>query len=127
MSAMSLLGTCCKVNPIGIIDSLEDALSCAIGILQLETNKDSAIMRRTAVVLIHDLILGTSNSERVEFPNEYREKVVNTLKYVLETDNDLLVREQAQIVLDTIDELVQLAMSLFRSWWMITQAYLKIT
>lgn len=115
MSAMSLLGTCCKVNPIGIIDSLEDALSCAIGILQLETNKDSAIMRRTAVVLIHDLILGTSNSERVEFPNEYREKVVNTLKYVLETDNDLLVREQAQIVLDTIDELVQLAMSLLET------------
>lgn len=115
MSAMSLLGTCCKVNPIGIIDSLEDALSCAIGILQLETNKDSAIMRRTAVVLIHDLILGTSNSERVEFPSEYREKVVDTLKYVLETDNDLLVREQAQIVLDTINELVQLAMSLLET------------
>lgn len=115
MSAMSLLGTCCKVNPIGIIGNLDDALSCAIGILQLETDKDSAIMRRCAVVLIHDLIIGTSNSERVEFPKEYREKVSNTLKYILQTDNDLLVREQAQIVLDTIDELVQLAISLLET------------
>ncbi|CUM47176.1 uncharacterized protein AC631_02633 [Debaryomyces fabryi] len=115
MSAMSLLGTCCKVNPIGIIGNLDDALSCAIGILQLETDKDSAIMRRCAVVLIHDLIIGTSNSERVEFPKEYREKVSNTLKYILETDNDLLAREQAQIVLDTIDELVQLAISLLET------------
>lgn len=115
MSAMSLLGTCCKVNPIGIIGHLEDALNCAIGILQLEVDKDSAIMRRSAVVLIHDLIIGTSNSQSVEFPKEYREKVSNTLKYVLETDNDLLVREQAQIVLDTIDELVQLAIDLLET------------
>mmetsp|Transcript_7834 Transcript_7834/g.7763 ORF Transcript_7834/g.7763 Transcript_7834/m.7763 type:complete len:1022 (-) Transcript_7834:2373-5438(-) len=115
MSAMSLLGTCCKVNPIGIIGYLEDALNCAIGILQLEIDKDSAIMRRSAVFLINDLIIGTSNSQSVEFPKEYREKVSNTLKYVLETDNDLLVREQAQIVLDTIDELVQLAIDLLET------------
>lgn len=112
MSAMSLLGTCCKVNPIGIILHLEDAISCAIGILQLETDKDSAIMRRAAIVLIHDLILGTSHSDKIEFPNEYKEKVVNILKYILDTDNDLLVREQAKLVLNTIDELVELALSL---------------
>ncbi|EGV65740.1 hypothetical protein PSN45_003472 [Yamadazyma tenuis] len=109
MSSMSLLGVCCKVNPLGILYQLSDILDCAIGILTLETGKDQAIMRRSAVVLIHDLILGTSDTEEVPFPEEYREKVLNTLRYILETDEDLLTREQAQSVLDDIEELVQLA------------------
>ncbi|KAK6454265.1 protein required for cell viability [Scheffersomyces xylosifermentans] len=110
MSSMSLLGTCCKTNPIGILDHLEDALDCAIGILQLEKDKDSAIMRRAAIVLIYDLILGTSNTKEVPFPDNYREKVVNVLRYISESDNDLLTREQAQTVLDSINELVALAL-----------------
>lgn len=125
MSAMSLLGICCKVNPLGILENLNNALDCAIGILQLETDKDSAIMRRSAIVLIHDLIIGTSNTQEVEFPEEYRMKVVNILKYVQETDNDLLVREQAQLVLETIDELVKLALTLVDEGD--AYGYLKVT
>lgn len=109
MSSMSLLGVCCKVNPVGIIDNLENAIDCALMILQLEKDKESSIMRRAAVVLIHDLILGTSNSPSVPFPQNYQSKVVTVLKYVKETDVDILVREQCQVVLDTIDELVELA------------------
>ena len=57
MSSMSLLGTCCKVNPLGMIDNLNYALDASIGILELETDKDQAIMRRAAIMLIYDLIL----------------------------------------------------------------------
>ncbi|KAG2736612.1 hypothetical protein G9P44_000702 [Scheffersomyces stipitis] len=109
MSSMSLLGTCCKVNPLGIVDQLENALDCALGILQFETDKDSAIMRRAGIVLIHDLIIGTSNQKEVPFPESYRFKVVNTLRYVKDTDNDILAREQAETVLDSIEELSSLA------------------
>lgn len=114
MSAMSLLGMCCKVNPIGLIGNLEDALDCAIGILNLETENEKAIMRRAAVVLIQDLILGTSETDKVQFPEKYREKVVTILKYVASTDNDIFVREQAQKVLDLIEELFKLAMDMYQ-------------
>lgn len=107
MSAMSLLGTCCNTNPIGVIDKLTDALDCVFGILQLETSKDKAIMRRSAIVLINDLILGTSSSDKISFPREYQEKVTTILRYIVETDNDLLAKEQAQTVLDTIDYLIK--------------------
>ncbi|KAI5970196.1 hypothetical protein CANMA_000807 [Candida margitis] len=113
MSAISLLGMCCKVNPIGLIGNLENALDCALGILNLETNEDKAIMRRAAVVLILDLVLGTSETDKVEFPEKYREKVITILKYVASTDKDIFVREQAQKVLDTIEELFKLAMGLY--------------
>lgn len=111
MSAMSILGTCCNTNPLGIVRKLEEALDCAIGILQLETDKDSAIMRRSAIVLIHDLIMGTSKTDKVPFPRLYMEKVVVVLRYVQSNDLDLLVREQAQSVLDYIDDLVKIAMA----------------
>lgn len=110
MSAMSLLGTCCNVNPIGILENLENALDCALGILQLETDKEQAIMRRSAIVLIHDLIIGTSESSTNIFPSSYREKVLTVLRYTQQTDSDLLTREQATSVLETIEELVAAAL-----------------
>ena len=114
MSSMSLLGTCCKVNPLGMIDNLNYALDASIGILELETDKDQAIMRRAAIMLIYDLILGTSETDKVEFPQQYKSKVITVLRYVAETDNDLLVREQAQKVLATVEELIELAMELYK-------------
>ncbi|KAI3406498.2 hypothetical protein KGF56_000630 [Candida oxycetoniae] len=112
MSAMSLLGVCCKVNPLGLIGSLDDALDCAIGILNLEKTVEKAVMRRAAVMLIQDLILGTSETNKVEFPEKYREKVVVLLRYIVDTDNDIFVREQAQKVLSLIQELAKLAIQL---------------
>lgn len=109
MSSMSLLGVCCRVNPLGFVDHIEDALECAIGVLQLETSHDEAVMRRAAVVLIHDLILGTSDTSAVIFPAEYRPKVISVLKYSQEFDSDPLVREQCSMVLSTVDDLVKAA------------------
>ncbi|KAI5950335.1 hypothetical protein KGF54_005152 [Candida jiufengensis] len=113
MSAMSLLGMCCKVNPLGLIGNLTDALDCAIGILNLETSSEKSIMRRSAITLIQDLILGSSETDKVAFPEEYREKVVTILRYVAETDNDIFVREQAQKVLELIEELYKIAMEMY--------------
>lgn len=110
MSAMSILGVCCSVNPLGIFQSLELALDCAVGILDLETAKDSAIMRRSAIVLIYDLVAGTSNTDKVPFPQQYRQKVLTLLNYAAEQDNDMLVREQARDVLNYIQELVLIAL-----------------
>lgn len=109
MSSMSLLGLCCKTNPLGMIDSISDAIECALGILQLEKSDSDNVMRRSAVVLIHDLIIGTSNTEDVPFPREHQQKVFDTLVYILETDEDLLTREQANKVLEDIKELLELA------------------
>ncbi|CUM66064.1 uncharacterized protein PRCAT00003718001 [Priceomyces carsonii] len=110
MSAMSILGACCRANPLGIVDKLEDSLDCAIGILQLETDQKSSIMRRSAIVLIHDLIIGVSQLKLDIFPPQYREKILTILNYIKETDNDILARDQAETTLKTIGELIQLAM-----------------
>ncbi|CAH2354031.1 RNA polymerase II assembly factor Rtp1p [[Candida] railenensis] len=106
-SAMSILGVCCMVNPLGMIDNVGNALDCALGILKLETSNDEAVMRRAAIVLIHDLIIGTSNSPGLPFPEEYRAEVWKALEYIYSTDNDLLVREQAKVTLNTIEELAK--------------------
>lgn len=111
MSAMSLLGVCCKTNPLGILNRIENALDCAIGILQLETDVDSSVMRRAAVVLINDLVEGTSLTDKVPFPPEYKRKVWEILNYISSTDIDILTREQASIVLDYIKELLDISLA----------------
>lgn len=109
MSAMSILGICCRTKPLGIVGNLELALDCAIGVLELETTKNDAILRRAAVVLISDLVQGTSETDKVPFPSAYRSKVLDVLRYVLQHDKDILTSEQATSVLDYISELAQLA------------------
>lgn len=111
MSAMSLLGVCCKTNPLGILNRLDNALDCAIGILQLETDVDSSVMRRAAVVLINDLVEGTSLTDKVPFPPDYKRKVWHILTYTSSTDKDILTREQASIVLDYIKELLDISLA----------------
>lgn len=115
MSAMSLLGTCCKTNPIGFVGLLPDAIECALGVLLVDQHKDKAIVRRAAIVMLHDLILGTSDTDAVPFPQQYMQRVYTALDYIRGTDNDLLVREQAQLVLETIKELSLLAWDLLKT------------
>lgn len=110
MSAMSVLGACCNTNPLGMVSHLTNALDCAVGILALETNEQEAVMRRAAIVLISDLVLGTSKTDKIPFPPAYREKVLVALQYALAHDADMLVQEQAQGVLDYINELVAAAL-----------------
>lgn len=104
MSAMSILGTCCQVNPLGVLKGVRDALDCAVGILQLEPGAEKAIVRRSAIVLIHDLITGTAE-HNVAFPEEYKQKIVTLLRYVYENDSDLMVREHARSVLESVHQI----------------------
>lgn len=106
MSAMSLLGMCFKTNVLGVYSEIDDALDCALGMLQLETAGDKAIMRRAALVLIHDVIAGTSATDKVPFPKEYQRKVLVVVRRVKENDPDILTREHAQSVLSYIEDLV---------------------
>ncbi|ODQ79453.1 hypothetical protein BABINDRAFT_161851 [Babjeviella inositovora NRRL Y-12698] len=104
MSAMSLLGVCCKTNPAAISRHVSDALDCTLGILQLEKEQDAAIMRRAAIVLVHDLIMGSNGLDG--FPKSYGLKCLNCLRYITETDVDLLTREQAANVAELMRELI---------------------
>lgn len=102
MSAMSLLGVCLQVNAIGIQHHISDLLDCSFGILQLETKekKDSFIMRRAAIHLIHDLIY---NAGIDLFPSNFPVSKVNTLlEYIATQDFDILVVEQAQQLLEIL-------------------------
>lgn len=104
MSSMSILGICCKVNPLTVVKFHGDILDCAFGILQLETDKDSNIMRRSAVVLINDLIIGCLNGDTPLTPQD-QTKITTVLQYIFDNDNDLLTREQAKTVLEDIRDL----------------------
>ena len=63
-------------------------------------------MRRAAIVLIHDLIMGTAESN-VDYPPRHIGKTITLLNYISETDSDLLVREQARSVLEVIEQIGQ--------------------
>lgn len=109
MSAMSLLGMCFKTNVLGFVAEMADALDCALGILQLESDDSKSIMRRSALVLIHDMVEGTSMTEKVPFPRHYQRNVLLVVSAVQKNDPDILTREQAQSVLSYIQELVEIA------------------
>ncbi|AOA60437.1 Nuclear import and biogenesis of RNA pol II involved protein [Komagataella phaffii CBS 7435] len=108
MSAMSILGMCCKVAPYCIIDYITDALDCVLGVLQLETSKEQNVMRRAAVFLVCDLITGPAGLSGV--PKGYGSKVLISLRYIRDTDNDLLTREHAEKVLEIISESIRESM-----------------
>ncbi|KAG7896745.1 hypothetical protein OGATHE_002548 [Ogataea polymorpha] len=100
-SAMSLLGSLCRNNPLAILNHMEDIMDCVFGILQLETKTDFAVLRRSAIVLVSDIL---STSDGLQLLGKYGDKLDTTLKYIAETDNDYLAREQALSVLSLVDD-----------------------
>ena len=62
---------------------------------------DHAIIRRAAIVCIGDIV---SAKGGLNLLGPYGEKIESSLKYIVDKDNDLLVREQAKQVLYSIDE-----------------------
>ncbi|KAG7705977.1 hypothetical protein KL950_003553 [Ogataea haglerorum] len=100
-SAMSLLGSLCRNNPLATLNYMDDIMDCVFGILQLETNTDYAVLRRSAVVLVDDIL---SANDGLQLLGKYGKKLDTTLKYMVETDSDYLAREQALSVLSLIDD-----------------------
>lgn len=111
MSAISILGVSLKVNAMGIQTRIGDILDCSFGILQLEkdregskSNNNSFMVRRAAIHLLHDLMYNAGLSL---FPQRYNyEKLRELLHYVEESDEDFLVREQANILVMLTENLL---------------------
>lgn len=101
MSAMSLVGQALRTNASGLDKFIKDALDCSIGILELEKE---VVMKRSAVVLISDLI-SFGGLEIV--PRGYGERMKTVLSYVKVNSDDYLLIEQIDKVLEIIDELVK--------------------
>ncbi|ANB11722.1 Rtp1p [Sugiyamaella lignohabitans] len=93
MSAMSVLGATCEINPLGVGKYLPDIVDCAVGILTFEQSDDMAIMRRSAVVLIGSLAKGFETLDGI--PRREIDRVLTRIRYAKDTDNDPLVRVQA--------------------------------
>lgn len=110
MSAISILGVCLQVNAVGIQSRIGDILDCSFGILQLEKDKEgskmknSFMVRRAAIHLLHDL---TYNAGLSLFPERYNyEKLKQLLQYVKDSDGDFLVREQADTLIGLTESLL---------------------
>ncbi|KAK6868041.1 RNA polymerase II assembly factor RTP1 [Candida tropicalis] len=94
MSALSILGECVTSNIFAV--NINEVLDCCIGVLDLEK---SSIIRRAAIVVIHDVLVALSEKENIEFPADYRDRVKTALGYTAEFDKDYLTKEHAKKVL----------------------------
>lgn len=94
MSALSILGECVTSNIFAV--NINDILDCCIGVLDLES---SPIIRRAAIVVIHDILVALSEKKNIDFPVEYVDKIKTVLGYTAEYDKDYLTKEHAKKVL----------------------------
>lgn len=103
MSALSILGAIC--HETRVTDRLKrymaDIIDLILGVLTFEGSKEKAIVRRSAIVAINDLVTARNGLKLI---GRYGPKLESTLKYVAENDNDVLVRDQANGVLYNTDE-----------------------
>lgn len=106
MSAMSMLGLLCELNPHGLQEWLFDIVDCSLGILTFETSEEEAPLRRSAVVLTHSLVMGLEDLS--QFPASHVKTVRTRLEHARDNDSDPLVREQAdatvQAIMDISDD-----------------------
>jgi hypothetical protein len=102
MSAMSLLASVSKLNPLALGPYLGDVVDVAVGVLTFETGNDddSTIMRRSAVFLLASLAEGLPSLD--EFPSGAVRTVMTRLRAVYETDSDPLARSQAGSALSIV-------------------------
>lgn len=104
MSAMSMLGLLCELNPHGLQDWLFDIVDCSLGILTFETSEEEAPLRRSAVVLTHSLVVGLEDLSR--FPVSHVKTVKTRLEHARDNDSDPLVRNQAD---DTVQAILDIS------------------
>lgn len=124
-SALSILGAAVETNAPGLGPrTLTEALSTSLSILTLETATEKAILRRAAVVCIGSVLkslVGLGDDEKESESVAWKATVWDVLKdrvgevrrvlgYVRGSDNDGLVREQAGVVSENLEAVVE--------WWM---------
>ncbi|VEU19724.1 DEKNAAC100575 [Brettanomyces naardenensis] len=103
MSAMSITGSLCHglEEPEQLKPYLKDVIDLVSGVLTFERSKEESIMRRSAIVVINDLI---TSKDGLRLVGPYGPKLETMLQYIAENDVDLLVRQQAKEVLYATDE-----------------------
>lgn len=120
-SALSILGAAVETNAPGLGPRiLTEALSTSLSILTLETKAERAILRRAAVVCIGSVLksLVGMNGDEKEDHGAWRTAVWDVVKnrageirrvlgYVRVSDNDGLVREQAGVVGENLEAVVE--------------------
>lgn len=121
-SALSILGAAVETNAPGLGPrTLTEALSTSLSILTLETAAEKAILRRAAVVCIGSVLkslVGLGDDEKESSSGAWKATVWDILKnrvgevrrvlgYVRGSDNDGLVREQAGVVSENLEAVVE--------------------
>lgn len=121
-SALSILGAAVETNAPGLGPrNLTEALSTSLLILTLETAAEKAILRRAAVVCIGSVLkslVGLGDDEKEFEGKAWRATVWDVLKnrigevrrvlgYVRGSDSDGLVREQAGVVAENLEAVVE--------------------
>ncbi|KAI5798955.1 hypothetical protein EDC01DRAFT_649849 [Geopyxis carbonaria] len=117
-SALSILGSAIEVNPGGLgTHILRDALDVSLSILTLESTLEAAILRRAAVVCIGGILKSVVKTDEGEdtwrmdvWRGVIQQRIPDIRRvvgYVRATDEDGLVREQASVVVENMDAVVQ--------------------
>ena len=104
-SALTLFGAAIEINIAGLGSQLvSSAVDLALSVLTLETNEERSILRRSAVLLILNLIEALEQAREENrnlgfgLAGENLQDVVRVLRYVEATDEDSVVREHAATV-----------------------------
>jgi len=122
-SALSILGTTVQTNPSGLgLRYLQDALDTSLAILSQETSLEASILRRAAVVAVSAVLNGLVKVDEEDHEGRmWRDDVWTAVKhrvrdmkrvlgYVRVTDVDGLVREQAGVVEESLEAVVERGM-----------------
>jgi hypothetical protein len=106
-SALSIFGTAIETNIAGLGSSTTSgAVDLCINILALEREHEKAILRRAAILVVMSLVrvLDRAQEEGTKlgfgFAGQSLDDVRRILRYVVETDNDGLVRQHAKDVIE---------------------------
>ena len=100
MSAMSLLGVVSELNYLGTVRHIGDCLNSVIGILTFETK--TAILCRSAIVLIASIIKGVRSLNDIAVDQNQVRTLMTRLRHVEQTNDDPLVRYHATECLDLV-------------------------
>lgn len=106
-SALSIFGSAIEVNVSGVGSSIvSDGVDLSVNILAMEPEPEKAVLRRSAILLVMSLVRALDNATSnpgFGFAGQSLDAVVRVLKYVMETDNDGIVRGHAAVVIEGLE------------------------
>ncbi|OWB65343.1 hypothetical protein B5S30_g667 [[Candida] boidinii] len=107
ISALSIIGGCCRYSLLNILDHLTDIYDCVYHVLLLEKDDKYVEIRIAALNVINNLIHSQDFQLNLNNGADYSglAKIYNLLNNLSENDTNYLVKESSDIILDIIDEL----------------------